>query len=199
MTDIIDKILLNVTKMLTERKVLLGKNINKNYENLLKQKNEERIFSIKSDISSDVYHIYIIYGKLTTIKKIQGLDTFLAASKGQNRIFIGDNISQKAFKQFLELKKSEVFFEYELLMNIIEHELQPKFELLTSEEKEKKFSEYDIDKKNMSKIFSTDAISRYYAAKPGDIFRIIRPSPFTAMGFHYRIVIETPVSHIFCN
>ena len=51
----------------------------------------------------------------------------------------------------------------------------------------------------MSKIFSTDAISRYYAAKPGDIFRIIRPSPFTAMGFHYRIVIETPVSNIFCN
>ena len=139
MTDIIDKILLNVTKMLTERKVLLEKNINKNYENLLKQKNEERIFSIKSDISSDVYHIYIIYGKLTTIKKIQGLDIFLAASKGQHRIFIGDNISQKAFKQFLELKKSEVFFEYELLMNIIEHELQPKFELLTSEEKEKKF------------------------------------------------------------
>ena len=51
MTDIIDKILLNVTKMLTERKVLLEKNINKNYENLLKQKNEERIFSIKSDIN----------------------------------------------------------------------------------------------------------------------------------------------------
>ena len=199
MADIIDKILLNVTKMLTERKVLLDKNVKKNYDNLLKQKNEERIFSIKSDISNDVYHIYIIYGKLTTIKKIQGLETFLASSKGQNRIFIGDNISQKAFKQFLELKKTEVFFEYELLMNIIEHELQPKFELLTSEERDKKFNEYSIEKKNMSKIFSTDPIARYYAAKPGDIFRIIRPSPFTGMGFHYRLVIEAPVSHIFSS
>ena len=199
MAEIIDKILLNITKMLTERNVLLDKNVEKNYKNLLKQKNEERIFSIKSDISSDVYHIYIIHGKLTTIKKIQGLDTFLASSKGQHRIFVGDMISQKAFKQFLELKKSEVFFEYELLMNIIEHELQPKFELLTIEEKEKKFIEYDIDKKNMSKMFSTDPIARYYSAKAGDIFRIIRPSPFTAMGFHYRIVIETPISHIFCT
>lgn len=197
MGDTIDKILLNLTKMLTERKVLIDKNIKKNHESLLKQKNEERIFSIKSETSADVYHIYIIYGKLTTIKKIQGLDGFLAKSKGQHRIFIGDNVSQKAFKQFLELKKSEVFFEYELLMNIVEHELQPKFEMLTEEEKNKKFEEYEIDKRNMSKILSTDPISRYYSAKPGDIFRIIRPSPFTGMGFHYRIVVEAPVSHIF--
>lgn len=197
MVDTIDKILLNVTKMLTERKVLLEKNLEKNTNNLIKQKNEERIFSIKSDTSTDVYHIYIIYGKLTTIKKIPGLDTFLATSKGQHRIFIGDNISQKAFKQFLEIKKSEVFFEYELLMNIIEHELQPKFELLTEDEKNRQFSEYDIEKKNMSKMFSTDPIARYYSAKSGDVFRIIRPSPFTIMGFHYRYVVETPISQIF--
>ena len=197
MADTIDKILLNLTKMLTERKVLDHKNLDKNHKNLLKQKNEERIFSIKSDMNNDTYNIFIIYGKITTVKKIQGLDTFLAASKGQNRIFIGDNISLKAFKQFLGYKKSEVFFDYELLMNIVEHELQPKFELLTEEEKEIKFKEYNIDKKNMSKMFSTDPIARYYAAKAGDIFRIIRPSPFTGMGFHYRIVIETPVSQIF--
>ena len=197
MAEVIDKILLNLTKMLTERKVLDDKNLNKNYQNLLKQKNEERIFNIKSDINNDVYNIFIIYGKITTVKKIQGLDAFLASSKGQNRIFIGDNISLKAFKQFLAYKKSEVFFEHELLMNIVEHELQPKFELLTAEEKETKFKEYSIDKKNMSKMFSTDAIARYYAAKSGDVFRIIRPSPFTGMGFHYRLVIETPVSQMF--
>ena len=61
----------------------------------------------------------VIYGKISTIKKINGLDGFLASSKGQHRIFIGDNIAQKAFKQFLDLKRTEVFFDYELLMNII--------------------------------------------------------------------------------
>lgn len=199
MGDIMEKILLNLTKMLTERKVLDSKNVDKNFKNLLKQKNEERIFSIKSDMNNDTYNIFIIYGKITTVKKIQGLDAFLAASKGQNRIFIGDNISLKAYKQFMAYKKSEVFFEYDFLMNIVEHELQPKFELLSEEEKEIKFKEYNIDKRNMSKMFSTDPVARYYAAKAGDIFRIIRPSPFTGMGFHYRIVIETPVSQIYCS
>ena len=82
-------------------------------------------------------------------------------------------------------------------MNIIEHELQPKFELLTEDEKNRQFSEYEIEKKNMSKMFSTDPIARYYSAKSGDVFRIIRPSPFTIMGFHYRYVVETPISQIF--
>ena len=128
----IDKILLNLTKMLTERKVLLSENLDKNFKELLKQKNEERIFQIKSENGNEIYNIMIIYGKISTIKKVNGLDGFLASSKGQNRIFIGDNITQKAFKQFLELKRTEVFFDHELLMNIMEHELQPKFELLTN-------------------------------------------------------------------
>ena len=154
----IDKILLNLTKMLTERGVLLHKNLEKNYKDLMKQKTEERVFQITSDTSKDVYNIMVIYGKISTIKKINGLDGFLASSKGHHRIFIGDNITQKAFKQFLDLKRTEVFFDYELLMNIIEHELQPKFELLTDDEKEKKLIEYDVDQKNMSRMFSMDPV-----------------------------------------
>jgi len=192
-----EKILLNITKMLTERKVLLAKNLDKNYNELLKQKTDERIYNIKSDTSDDIYYIMVIYGKLTTIKRIQGLDVFLANSKGYNRIFIGDSINQKAYKQFLELKKAEVFFETDLLINIVEHELQPKFELLLDDEKNKYMEEYDLNIKNMSRILLTDPICRYYAAKSGDIFRIIRPSHMTAMGFHYRLVVDAPVSLLY--
>ena len=193
----IDKILLNIVKMLTERGVLLEENIDKNVSKLIDQKTEERIFKINSDTTKDVYHIMIIYGKVTTIKKVNGIDNFLATSNGFNRIFIGDNITQKAFKQLSELKNSEVFFDYELLINLIEHELQPKFELLNNEEKKIKLQEYDLDILNMSRIFSMDPISRYYAAKPGDIFRIIRPSPFTGMGFHYRYVIDSSIKILY--
>lgn len=193
----IDKILLNVTKMLTERGILLKENLDKNYKKLLNQQNEERIFNIKSDTSNTKYYIMIIYGKLSTIKKIQGLDNFLQISTGNNRIFIGDNISQKAFKQFIDLKNSEVFFDYEFLMNIVEHELQPKFELLNSNEAKQKLEEYNLSKNNISKMLSIDPISRYYGAKPGDIFRILRPSPLSCDGFHYRIVMESSISLIF--
>ena len=38
--------------------------------------------------------------KITTIKKIQGLDAFLVDSKNQNRIFVAKNVTKKAYKQF---------------------------------------------------------------------------------------------------
>ena len=46
-------------------------------------------------------------------------------------------------------------------------------------------------------MFSMDPVARYYAAKPGDIFRIIRPSPFAGMGFHYRQVVDSSLNLIY--
>ena len=188
-------ILLNLTKMLTERGSLEKKDFDKNYEILQDQLTEERIFKISSN--SNEYHIMMIKGKISTIKKIQGLDSFLLSSKGKNRIFIGDQISQKAYKQFVELKNTEVFFEHELMMNLIEHELQPKFELLTPEEKLIKMNEYNLNDRNLARMFSTDPVARYFNAKHGDVFRIVRPSVYTGYGYHYRLVIESPVSNLF--
>ena len=193
-----EKILLNITKMLTSRKFLNEENLEANYQSLVKQINEERTFKIKSDYdSSKFFHILFVYGKLTTIKKIQGLETFLQKSKGQNRIFIANNINQKAYKQFKELNNTEVFFEYELQINLIDHDLQPVFEVLNEEEKEKFMAEYQVTKKQMSKMKSIDPIARYYNSKAGDIFRIIRPSTSAGVGIHYRIVIDANVSDIF--
>lgn len=184
--------------MLTSRKFLNEENLEANYQSLVKQINEERTFKIKSDYdSSKFFHILFVYGKLTTIKKIQGLETFLQKSKGQNRIFIANNINQKAYKQFKELNNTEVFFEYELQINLIDHDLQPVFEVLNEEEKEKFMAEYQVTKKQMSKMKSIDPIARYYNSKAGDIFRIIRPSTSAGVGIHYRIVIDANVSEIF--
>lgn len=195
--DNMKTILLNLTKMLTERKFLDNKKFDENYKKILKQNTNERIFKIKSDFSSDEYHIMVIYGKISSIKKIEGLDAFITDSENKNKIFIGNNISQKAFKQFVDIPKSEVFFEYELMMNIIEHELQPKFELLTEEEKNIKLKEYNLNISNLQTILKTDPVARYYNAKPGDVFRIIRPSPYTGTGFSYRRVAESSVTNIF--
>jgi DNA-directed RNA polymerase subunit H len=193
-----ERILLNITKMLTARKILKEEKLDINYKSLVKQINEERVFKIKSDYDdTKFFNILFVYGKLTTIKKIQGLETFLQKSKGQNRIFIADNINQKAYKQFKELNNTEIFFEYELQLNLIEHDLQPIFQVLTDEEKEKFMEEYQVTKKQMSKMKSIDPIARYFNSKAGDIFRIIRPSTSAGVGIHYRIVIDSNVSEIF--
>ena len=47
------------------------------------------------------YYVMIIYGKITTIKKIQGLDSFLSTSKGNFRIFIGNDINDREVMEFV--------------------------------------------------------------------------------------------------
>ena len=190
-------VLTNLIYMLTERGILKKENVDKNIKNILNDISEEKIFKIKSETSSAIYNVMIVNGKISTVNKIIGFDNFINLSNNQNRIFIGNNISQKAFKQFLEKKNSEVFFEKDLMIDIIKHKYQPKFKLLSDEEKQQKLKDYNIETKFESKMLSTDAVARYFNAKPGDIFRIKRPSTFSGESFHYRLVVESPISVIF--
>ena len=193
----IDTILLNLIKMLTERKVLNIENESKNYKKLIDQKSDKNIFKIKSDYNSDIYHIMFIYGKLTTIKKIQDIDLFFENSKKDNRIFIGENINQKTYKQFLEYKNTEVFFDYELLINVIDHNLQPKFEVLSSSDIENLHKSYILDNKDIPIMLTTDRIARYYKLKDGDIVRIIRSSITSGYITSYRIVRDGDIKVLF--
>ena len=193
----IDTILLNLIKMLTERKVLNIENESKNYKKLIDQKSDKNIFKIKSDYNNDIYHIMFIYGKLTTIKKIQDIDIFFENSKKDNRIFIGENINQKTYKQFLEYKNTEVFFDYELLINVIDHNLQPKFEVLSSSDIENLHKSYILDNKDIPVMLTTDRIARYYKLKDGDIVRIIRSSITSGYITSYRIVRDGDIKVLF--
>jgi len=195
--EILKIVLTNLINMLTERGELKRENLDKNIKKIINDITEEKIFKIKSDTTNSVYNIMIVNGKISTVNKIIGFDSFISSTNNQNRIFIGNNISQKAFKQFLEKKNSEVFFEKDLMIDIIKHKYQPKFKLLTEEEKEQKLKDYNIESKFESKMLSTDPVARYFNAKPGDIFRIKRPSTFSGESFHYRLVVDSPISVIF--
>tara|TARA_Y200000002_G_scaffold382917_1_gene402049 strand:+ start:2270 stop:2872 length:603 start_codon:yes stop_codon:yes gene_type:complete len=195
--EILKIVLTNLINMLTERGVLKSENLEKNVKNIINDITVEKIFKVKSETSNNIYNIMIVNGKISTVNKINGFDSFINSTNNQNRIFIGNNISQKAFKQFLEKKNSEVFFEKDLMVDIIKHKYQPKFKLLTEEEKQQKLKDYNIESKFESKMLSTDIVARYFNAKAGDIFRIKRPSTFSGESFHYRLVVESPISVIF--
>ena len=192
----IDVILLNLIKMLTKRNILLDKNLNKNYKNLLGQKNEENIYNIKYDTSDNICYIMIINGKITSIKKIDGIDNFNSLSKNKHKIFIANIMSSKPYKQLIDTN-TEIFFLNDLLIDVTEHELQPKFELLNEEQKKDLLENYDISIKNISKILLLDQISRYYNAKVGDIFRITRPSITAGNSITYRFVIDCSINYLF--
>ena len=64
----------------------------------------------------------------------------------------------------------------------------PEHQLMSEEEKQElldKFSEHDL-----GRILLTDMMARYYGAKIGDIFRIIRPSFTAGKNVYYRKVVN---------
>jgi DNA-directed RNA polymerase subunit H (RpoH/RPB5) len=74
-------------------------------------------------------------------------------------------------------------------VNIVEHELVPKHEVLSKEEKQKVLDKFKITTEELPKILSSDAVMEYLKAKPGDVVRIMRDSPTAGETVYYRVVV----------
>jgi len=74
--------------------------------------------------------------------------------------------------------------------NLFEHELVPKHELLTPEEKMKILTEYRVQPYHLPQIRAADPAAKAIGARPGDIVRIIRKSPTAGKYVSYRYVVE---------
>ena len=70
----------------------------------------------------------------------------------------------------------EDFTESEMQYDITEHQLQPKFEVLTPYQKNILLKKYNITDDNLPIIIQTDPIARYYGLSIGDILKITRKS-----------------------
>jgi DNA-directed RNA polymerase subunit H len=77
-----------------------------------------------------------------------------------------------------------------IAVNILEHELVPKHEVLSKEEKRGLLERLATDEKRLPMILDSDPIVKKIEAKPGDVLRITRKSQTAGKAVYYRLVTD---------
>jgi DNA-directed RNA polymerase subunit H len=95
-----------------------------------------------------------------------------------------------AVKQSAKKRKIELLPRTFPAFDIFEHQLVPKHEILTKEEREKTLTQYKVQPYQLPQIKASDPAVKAIGAKPGDILRIIRKSPTAGEHMAYRYVVE---------
>jgi len=188
-------VLENVLKMLVRRN-----NISK-YEKLLEElKNDftdKGLVDFKDDNNKKI-SINLSNVKLSSIVQGSPLDDYLRNNLDVHKIVIMREPSKKVVKQIMtEYPNSEIFFEFEMMEDIPSKIFIPEHQLLTEEEKTNILDTFK--ETELAKINDTDIMSRYYEAKLGDIFRIIRPSITAGKNIFYRRVVVGKIDQLFEN
>ena len=196
-----ETVILNIIKMLCTRDLIKEKHIDLYKTTAFNQidQNDETFFNVDTDesekIDSKSVNIKFINRKITTIRKVIDIETFM--DKPGYKFVIVNNIAPKAVKQITEYKQTELFYEYELLINLIDHILVPKHYKLNENEKQLFMNDYQIstdDLKNLKRMYIDDPITRYYNLSIGDIMRVERPSLTSGICVDYRIVVNGSIN-----
>jgi DNA-directed RNA polymerase subunit H (RpoH/RPB5) len=170
-------IVTNVLKMLERRGLI------KSADDIFKQ------LDLTSEIIKfDKTSIYILDAKISSVNSNSSLSNYLTNDLDHHKILIFDEINKKLISQILSYKNTEFFLKYEMMIDIESVNFVPKHILLNDNEKKEYLSKFNDTE--LSKIFNTDPMSRYYNAKVGDIFKIIRPSITAGKNIFFRKVIS---------
>ncbi len=80
----------------------------------------------------------------------------------------------------------ERFLESELKVNLTQHMLVPRHQVLSAEQKATLLARYALDEGQLPVIAKSDAVARYYGLARGQVVRIIRPSTSAGRYVTYR-------------
>jgi len=179
-------ILKNIIKMLVRRNKMKDTNLDTKVEKAISGLDDKMKTIIKSDQDDSKIGIIFAPEGMSTIKKAVNFEEFLVKNESLYKIVIIKHINKKVLKQILHFRNTEVWWEDELLEDLISKTIIPKHIILSEKEREVFLQNYQM--KELSTIFSTDIMARYYKMKINDVVRIVRPSNTSGNSIFYRLV-----------
>lgn len=126
------------------------------------------------------------------IKQLKQFAQLLDEKQYYTGIFITSvNVTASALKIIPSLLPTvlEVFKEDDLLVNISRHELVPKHQLMSHEEKRSLLLRYRLKETQLPRIRLDDPMARYLGLRRGQVVKIIRKSETAGRYASYRWVI----------
>lgn len=139
--------------------------------------------------------VYFVYDPKVSVKKMKNLREMLDEDPTRYTclILVYKATITSFAKQFIATDVNDlnvqVFSENELSFNVTRHELVPKHEPLSAEEKAAVLRKYKTPLKHFPLMLSGDPVARYYGALPGTMMRITRASPTAGEYVLYRVVV----------
>lgn len=124
------------------------------------------------------------------VAEVRSLQKMLEEKDFEKKIFITSGSFTWSARKEARMNGIE-YIPGELLpsFNLFEHEVVPKHEILSEEEKEKLLKKYRIEPYQMPRIKVSDPVMRLIGAKRGDVIKIIRKSATAGRSVDYRHVI----------
>ncbi|UCD03443.1 MAG: DNA-directed RNA polymerase subunit H [Candidatus Aenigmatarchaeota archaeon] len=78
----------------------------------------------------------------------------------------------------------------DFIVEIVNHELVPKHEILTEKEKKEVMQKFEVNESQLPKIPVSDPVIEIVGAKPGNVVKITRRSETAEEAVYYRLVVK---------
>ncbi|GFP80832.1 DNA-directed RNA polymerase v subunit 5a [Phtheirospermum japonicum] len=150
-----------------------------------------RISALHKDDPSIKAMVIFCGQSIVKVNVIRAITAMIVNKETLNRLIlvVQNKITNQALKAVdLFTFKVEIFQITDLLVNITKHELKPKHQVLTKEEKEDLLKKYSIDEKQLPRMSQNDAIARYYGLEKGQVLKVTYSGELTQLHVTYRCV-----------
>jgi len=162
------------------------------YKLIKKEKHKDAIsYLVKIPKENKKALIWCILDESTVgITAITRLQKAMKEADVESGIIVTSGRYTHAAKQSAKKRRIELLPRTFPAFNIFEHELVPKHEILTQEEREQLLSQHRVQPYQLPQIKASDPAVKAIGAKPGDVLQIIRKSPTAGEHIAYRYVVE---------